>query len=486
MSSPQQLAGSLTAALATYTETLSSFGDVVDFEISGLDRLGVPVTSCSLLVDGRFVAHGNGYGREVDAAHLSGLGELAEGVLSAAALDRLRPRVRTASFRDLVAAEGADRVADPRTLCLPAGSAYDEAMPLTWLPVRRVRTGEDVLVPVEFVASEPGELPPGLVPLVTPITNGLGAGLDPARPLTHGVLEILQRHTNGLRFRALDRRSPEIARESLPPAVAGLVADLERSGVELVLKHAGTELGVCSTYVMGVDPTPGTAIQVTAGGEAAHPSAEVSLTKAVLEYANSRARKTFMFGPQDRARALAPDRYWTALGDRRGGEPRALAAMAAWRDLGLDRLRALTAPDRSRTVGYHAITTDAPELDDSADLLDHLLDALADHDVLASTVTVGEVSVAKVLIPGLEVETLSYGRVGEANAGRLLATDLDLVRIQPGPSASHHDRVLLTPEAEERLGGPVWYSYAAADRVVGPLYPLYREPPRHSVSLPDA
>ena len=104
--------------------------------------------------------------------------------------------------------------------------------------------------------------------------------------------------------------------------------------------------------------------------------------------------------------------------------------------------------------------------------------------MLAGTVTVDDVSVAKVVVPGLEVETLSYGRVGEVNAARLLATDLDLVRRQDGPSERHHDRVLLTPEAEERLGGPVWYSYEAADAVVGPLYPLYREPARHSVTLP--
>jgi hypothetical protein len=74
--------------------------------------------------------------------------------------------------------------------------------------------------------------------------------------------------------------------------------------------------------------------------------------------------------------------------------------------------------------------------------------------------------------------------VGEVNAARLLATDLDLVRSQDGPTDSHPARVLLTPAAEERLGGPVFYSYAAADRVVGPLYPLYREPTRHSVTLP--
>jgi YcaO-like protein with predicted kinase domain len=466
-----------------YARALRRSGRLVELDLTGLDRLGVPVTSCSLLAEGRVVSHGNGYGRTARAARRGGLGELAEGVLAARGVEQLGPRARTASYRELLAAEGADRVADPRTLCLPAGSPWTADLPLTWLPLRRVRTGEEVLVPVELVASEPGELPRGTTPLLTPITNGLGAGLDPVRPVAHGLLEILQRHTNGLRFRALDARSPEIAKDSLPASVAALVAELEATGVELVLKHAGTELGICSTYVMGVDPRPGAAVQVTACGEAADPSAEASLTKAVLEYANSRARKTFMFGPADQARPLAPDVYWSAVAASGDGEARATAAMTAWRDLGVDALRALTAPDRRAQIGYDAIVTGAPVLDGPQEQLTYLLDQLADFDVLAGTVTVDDVSVAKVVVPGLEVETLSYGRVGEVNATRLLATDLDLVRRQDGPSETHPDRVLLTPDAEERLGGPVWYSYAAADRVVGPLYPLYREPPRHSVTL---
>lgn len=472
------------AATAAYLRTLGRSGDLVELELSGLDRLGVPVTSCSLLAAGRVVSHGNGYGRTPVTARRGGLGELAEGVLSAGGVARLRERARTGSYRELLAAEGADRIADPRTLSLPAGSPWTPDLPLTWLPLQRVRTGEEVLVPVELVASEPGELPPGRTPLLTPITNGLGAGTDPVRPLAHGLLEILQRHTNGLRFRALDARSPEIAKDSLPAAVAALVDELEASGVELVLKHAGTELGVCSTYVMGVDPAPGAAIQVTACGEAADPSAEASLTKAVLEYANSRARKAFMFGPPELTRPLAPASYWAAVdASAGGGEARATAAMTAWRDLGVDALRTLTAPDRAATVRYEQVLTGAPALAGPGEQLGYLLEQLADHDVLTHTVTVDEVSVAKVVVPGLEVETLSYGRVGELNAARLLATDLDLVRRQDGPSGSHPDRVLLTPEAEERLGGPVYYSYAAADRVVGPLYPLYREPTRHSVSL---
>jgi hypothetical protein len=42
---------------------------------------------------------------------------------------------------------------------------------------------------------------------------------------------------------------------------------------------------------------------------------------------------------------------------------------------------------------------------------------------------------------------------------------------------------VLTAAAEERLGGRAWYSHAAAARVVGQLYPLYREPPRHLVEV---
>ena len=107
----------------------------------------------------------------------------------------------------------------------------------------------------------------------------------------------------------------------------------------------------------------------------------------------------------------------------------------------------------------------------------------ARHDVLVARKEVDGVVAVKVVVTGLEVETLSYGRIGELGVREALAGDLGLVRVQTQPSGSHTARVVLTPEAEERLGGPVWYSFARADEIVGPLYPLYREPPRHSVAV---
>ena len=52
-----------------------------------------------------------------------------------------------------------------------------------------------------------------------------------------------------------------------------------------------------------------------------------------------------------------------------------------------------------------------------------------------------------------------------------------------GPAPEGARRVLLAPDAEARLGGPAWLDWAGVERVVGPLYALYREPGRHAAPL---
>jgi ribosomal protein S12 methylthiotransferase accessory factor len=94
----------------------------------------------------------------------------------------------------------------------------------------------------------------------------------------------------------------------------------------------------------------------------------------------------------------------------------------------------------------------------------------------------GAVAAVKVLVPGLEVETMSYGRIGERNLRRLIEAGRDdLAWVgdpRPGAASVH-----LTAAAQERLGGPGWLDRGALDRVVGGLYPLYREPGRHAAPL---
>ena len=90
------------------------------------------------------------------------------------------------------------------------------------------------------------------------------------------------------------------------------------------------------------------------------------------------------------------------------------------------------------------------------------------------------IAVVKVITPGLEVETMSYHRIGERNARKLIERDHPLIRFGE-PSATLRP-VRLTPDALDRFGGQPLFDTALADAIVGPLYPLYREPEAHHVA----
>jgi ribosomal protein S12 methylthiotransferase accessory factor len=82
------------------------------------------------------------------------------------------------------------------------------------------------------------------------------------------------------------------------------------------------------------------------------------------------------------------------------------------------------------------------------------------------------VHVVKVIVPGLEAETMSYHRIGWRGVRRLRARQDPLILDAPRPGAK---RVRLRPEDEARAGGPAWFDGTLADSIVGKLYPLYRE-----------
>ena len=238
------------------------------------------------------------------------------------------------SYRELVGRLGPGGVCDPRTLCLPAGSAYSPERPLTWVEARRLASGEAVLVPIEFAAISRRQLA-GRDLLITPITNGQGAGLSRDQALAHGLLELLQRDGNGLGFRALDRGIVLDLDAVADPSTLDLLARYEASGLRVLPKLATTEFGLANLYVVGCDDDPDAdlPIKLTACGEAAHPDRDRALRKALLEFGAARARKAFMHGPLDAVAAATPPGYldgYLATLTIEGEEPRALEAMVDW------------------------------------------------------------------------------------------------------------------------------------------------------------
>ena len=87
------------------------------------------------------------------------------------------------------------------------------------------------------------------------------------------------------------------------------------------------------------------------------------------------------------------------------------------------------------------------------------------------------------IVPGLEVETMSYRRIGERNVGRLLArqaADPDfptLVGISDALAGTLP--IPLPAPARRRLGGEAWLDRSRMDALMKNLYVLYREPSRH-------
>jgi ribosomal protein S12 methylthiotransferase accessory factor len=465
----------VTDPAAAYRASLPE-GWTTELDLRGYDRTGVPVVATVWRsADGTRSGHGVGYGATEAAAAIGAWGELAEQVLLDDALLHVEPR--TATHRELVAERGADRVADPRTLVLPAGADPDR--PLRWLPTTRWATGEDVLVPAEFVAPHAGGVAGGPPPggwLVTPITNGMGAGDTAERAVAHGIGELLQRDGDTVDFRALDTGRAVTGIDD--PQTVALLDALAAVGLDVTVKLDSTEFAVV-VHAVARDAAADPPVVLSAVGEAAAPDRAEAVRKAVLELASSRARRAFAFGPLDRVRALHPAYLAAELAvPLPPQEERALAAMTAWDGLTTAQLDELLAPMWRRTseVAYAALPTSA--VTGPADTLALYRERLAGFDLLVAPARVGDVHVAKVLVPGLEVETLSYGRIGERVLRRLLDRGSDLVGL--GAPSGDRRPVVLTPEATERVGGPAWLDVAAVARTVGDLYPLYREPTRHA------
>lgn len=495
-----------TPAARAYRASLPP-GRLIAFPLAGLDRLGVPAWCAVHLdaaeepgADGGVVQHGVGYGATDAEALVGAMGELAEFAHSYRAL-QAAPR-RSGTHDELKRELGARGVVDPLTLCLPAGSSVDGSTRLEWVTAKRYPTGEPVLVPIDVAAAFSTDLSPGYEPFTTPISNGMGAGPSLEWALTHGLQELLQRDGNGLAFRALDQGIVLDLDGALDdPATRDLLDRFAAAGVEVLPKFASDEFGVANLYVVGRDHGPGTPLPLmtTACGEAASPDRGRALRKALLEFGAARARKCFMHGPLDLIARVAPPEYLARFRPRHSlawEESRALEEMLGWLALDRTELTAVVADtvlsERS-TKPFAELPTWSPAAGADGDvpnraLCDELTRRLtgAGFDVLyvdESPSNAREIGVhaVKAIVPGLEVETMSYRRLGERGARKLLDRGSGLVGHGPSPPGCLPVR--LTPAATERLGGPVWLDPAAVDRAVGRLYPLYREPEYHSCQI---
>ena len=477
-----------------YRAALPPGEPVHEFPITALDHLGFPVWITAQWQSNGTMATGNGYGATDAEARVGGWGELFEESAGFWGLERM-PR-RTGSFREL-SRQGIPTL-DPLRARLPVTTPYGADQPIEWTEARRYPSGEPIWVPVEMAAPSFAELGgEDAGPwLFTPITNGMGAGDTLKRALAHGLLELVQRDGNSVSYRALDQGVLIELDEIADPEISELLAHYEAEGIEVQVKLAAADLGMVSLYVVGHERNPQRVphpLMLTGCGEAAHPDREVALRKALREFASSRARKRFEHAaPASTIQELAPgylERYREDPPRSEEQEQRALEAMREWLSLDaegmMERIRDPIFGDRSR-IRFSELPSVPPG---SLKTPDAVLRATAERlranglEILYVSYTEPDrpVQALKAIVPGLEVETMTYHRIGPRNLRRLLDRGSPLVGLGRPPAGAY--RIPMTAEAETAFGGLAWFSVAETDRTVSGLYAMYREPERHVLAF---
>ncbi len=458
---------------------------VFEFPFGQIDRLGAPLWSVILLAEDGALNDGFGYGPTLERAQTSAWGEAIEWFHARAALKEM-PRV-SASFAELK--QRGENALDPVSLNLQVGTPYTPELPLIWVEVARHPDGQTALVPIEFVAPRYADIEAGADParfVSVPITNGLGAGPTFERALAHGILELLQRDGNSVNYRALDRGVRVELDDVRDPQTRALLAHLDDEGIEVLVKVAAQDFGMANFAVVGYDrelsraPLP---IALSACGEAVHPDREVALGKALHEFCMARARKIFNHGPLGPIRELAPDGYLQAFAPAtmRSEDDRALAEMRGWMNLthqGFFEMLRDPIYKVNQTVKFSDLPTTT--IEDDAQLLKLLTERLNAEDLEIYTAQFtppdAEVCVLKAIVPGLEVETMTYQRIGARNLQRLLERGSPLVGLGNAPATA---RPIPLTDADRTRFPDAWFDGAQLDAIIGDLYPLYREPGRH-------
>ena len=475
------------AAVALYKNALPA-APVYEIPLTSLDYLGVPVWSLAQWLPGG-LSTGTGYGATDAQARIGAYGEITEETFVNLYLTQM-PR-RRASYRQLQA-EGVSCL-DPLRDRLPVGTSYTPDTELVWTQARTYPAGEGIWVPIETAATWPGDWHGQEEHewLYTPITNGMGAGESLERALSHGLLELLQRDGNAIGYRALDQGIRIELDDVQDPATRELLRHYDAAGLEIQVKLASTDFGITSLYVVGYERDLNRvphALMLTGCGEAAHPDREVALAKALREFASSRVRKRFEHGDLAWLEAVAPEYLANVRRDPpvlANQEPRAAAAMRQWLDLSPAELfERVKNPifGVKRTVKFSELpTVPFNSLAAPADLLRVVHERLAAAGLsiyyVEFTDPAGPVRTLKAVVPELEVETMTYDRLGRRNLTKLLARQSPLVGLgSPPPGAQ---RVPLPASDEAALGGPAWFKPQLARELVGELYALYREPERH-------
>jgi ribosomal protein S12 methylthiotransferase accessory factor len=262
-----------TLAMASRAAGLVGVTRVAD--ITRLDTIGMP-TYQAIRPLSRTLAVSQGKGVTPELAKLSAIMESVE----TWHVEQPLPAVRSATVRELAGELGYDVFALPR--CAP--SLLHDRLPLRWVAARSLPDGAETLVPVDVVRLSLEQPTGWQPPAFLASTNGLASGNTVVEAVLHALYEVIERDAVTAALDAGDLGVPVDPR-TLGSAVADeLCTMIERAGVTLEVRLVASPTGLpCFLAWLACDDYPAAMF-----GFGCHLSAEIALTRAVTEAAQTR------------------------------------------------------------------------------------------------------------------------------------------------------------------------------------------------------
>jgi len=271
--------------------------------ITGLDRIGIPVYSSIVPKSNDVVSVYNGKGiRPIDAK----VGAIMEAIERFAAWSARPPGI----FGPYNALGSRRRAVNPRDIVINIQDDYTDNTPINWVEGYDLIQQQTVLVPFYAAAYFKDARDYGHLCYTVTSTNGLASGNTIEEAICHALCEIIERDSWSLAelvSRALPRhlgksradlgkdisaddleRYPSIALSSIDGEARPLLELYERAGMRIVIRDLTSDTGIATISCTVCDDLHDK-LSPAHLGVGAHPDARVALTRALTEAAQARA-----------------------------------------------------------------------------------------------------------------------------------------------------------------------------------------------------
>lgn len=379
---------------------LREFGITRVADVTGLDRIGVPVW-LAVRPNARTLSVSQGKGLDSVAAKVSAAME----ALELAHAETPQIAIRHANMTEI--GSTGDTV-DIARLPRARHSVFSSATRVAWTPARRLGTAQTVWVPLEIVNADACVPRPDGAGSFLHTTNGLASGNMGDEAVLHGLCELIERdaialwHYASPARQAASRIDPDSVDDEEP---AEIIRKLRAAEIEPIVWDVTSDVGIATIRVVLHDLTsdPVTNPLPASGGAGCHPGRKIALCRALTEAAQSRL--TLIAGSRDDA------------GRTRYRETQNAAALETFRTLAGDRLHLrsfASVPDEAPASVSAALDWVVGRLR-QAGMLDILVVDLSKPRM--------PVAVVRVIVPGLEGAADSPSYCPGARVREQLAND---------------------------------------------------------------